>query len=142
MCEALISGTRIFILGDPRREVHFANPLSSRSFLWWTGYDFSWEPVGGDTIKINDNYDVSEFNLRNYLGRIERWNYALQNVHESIVFQKASIVRTNKADGIQLYFDCAWLAVNRIGESICFAMTLLGDYGRKLGTFFYSFRES
>jgi hypothetical protein len=119
--DALISGTRILVVGDPRVTAVFSDG-PDRPFLHWTGYDFRWESLGGDTIEVTIPFD--QFHLENYLARITRWNYALKNVSQSGAFQYAPIVNSFKTVGQGLRLTIIGLAKNRIGELISFALRL------------------
>ena len=119
--DALFSGTRILVVGDPRVIAVFSDS-HDRPFLHWTGYEFYWESLGGDTIEVTINFN--QFHLQNYLTRITRWNYALKSVTQSDVFQRASIVNNFKTARQGLSFIKIGLARNRIGELISFALRL------------------
>src|SRR5258708_6737194 len=43
--ECLITGLRIYVLGDPRINVHYKKGM--KPFLDWTGYDFKWDDAPG-----------------------------------------------------------------------------------------------
>jgi hypothetical protein len=119
--DALMSGTRILIVGDPRVTAVFPD-RSDLPFLHWTGYNFIWESTGGDTIEVMITFD--QFNLQNYLSRITRWEYALKIATKSSAFQYASILKSFKTAGQSLRLMRIDLARNRIGELISFALRL------------------
>jgi hypothetical protein len=119
--DALMSGTRILIVGDPRVIAVFPD-RSDQPFLHWTGYEFIWESTGGDTIEVTTIFE--QFHLQNYLARIMRWKYALKSATKSGAFQYASIVNSFKAAGQGLRLTTIGLARNRIGELISFALRL------------------
>jgi len=119
---ALATQTRIFVLGDPRSNVAFADYTPDRPFLGWTGYDFHWEPRGGDTVEIEDEAD--KFEARGYLQRIGRWNYALVGLRPSDARSYAQYVQAALREKMELGMAQLPLAVNRSGECISFALQL------------------
>lgn len=120
--KALTTQTRIFVLGDPRGYVNFAEPIPARRFLTWTGYEFEWEQCGGDTITIDDNAD--EFDARRYLQKLKQWNYALTNAYQSDALNHARAVMNATRDKVQLDLIPVPLAVNRSQEQVSFALRL------------------
>lgn len=119
--EALVSGTRILILGDPRLNVNFTY-RHDEPFLHWTGYVFQWKSTGGDTIEVI--YGLNNFNLEKYLERITRWNYALRSTEKSGEYSNARIVRVSNGGREKLGLVPISLAVNRNNELISFALRL------------------
>jgi hypothetical protein len=119
--QALISGTRILLIGDPRFTVEFANQ-PPRPFLWWTGYDFLWKSVGGDTKEVIDSSDT--FQIQDYLRKLTRWDYALVEMNKSEAHRYAPCVEVARENGQSLGLIPRSLSVNRNGECISFALTL------------------
>jgi hypothetical protein len=124
--EALVSGTRIVVLGDPTVNVQFyLRPIMS--FLFWTGYDFGWNKAGGDTKVLTKA--AGQFKLQEYLQRLTRWGYGLKSATRSAAFQYSKMVQEAYASNEDLRLNRLSLAENRNGELISFALTL-GRYLR------------
>jgi len=119
--QALISKTQIFVIGDPRFSVKFTDRASIQ-FLWWTGYDFSWKDVGGDTNEIVDSFDA--FRIQDYLRKLTHWDYALVEMNRSEAHQYAPCVEAARQNGRSLGLILIGLSVNRNGEYISFALNL------------------
>jgi hypothetical protein len=119
--EALMSGTRVLVLGDPRVSAKVAG-LPSRPFLHWTGYDFQWKSTGGDTISVaNDSY---KYDIENYLHCIKRWDYAFRSITRSDAYDSTRWVREASANGERLCLVTKPLAENRNSELISVALQL------------------
>lgn len=128
--EALTSGTRILVIGNPRIEANFYD-RPTLPFLHWTGYDFTWKSVGGDTKEILPYQE--RFGLQSYLERISRWEYALISTHPSNAYEYASMVQNAKRLKRVVFMSTLGLAKNRNDELISFALILQSykenDYG-------------
>jgi len=119
--EALMSGTRVVVVGDPRVSAYVVG-RAPHPFLHWTGYDFQWKSTGGDTIDVaNDSY---KYAIENYLRRIKGWDYALRGMTRSDWFEGIRLVRTAKANRERLGLILISLAQNRNSELISGALQL------------------
>lgn len=78
--EIIQNGGEIIVVGDPRFEVEVTDPDDKskklkRPFLRWTGINFLWDSLPGDTIVFKDDYDHR--NLKNYVSNLTKWKYSL-----------------------------------------------------------------
>jgi hypothetical protein len=118
--KALLSGTEIFIIGDPRAEMVKEDIPETVPFLNWTGYEFEWNTSPGDTKTINS--DAQWYRVDEYLQRISEWQYALQSYQENIYYQTSALVQQYIAANKTFCLEVNPLAVNRIGQCISFAL--------------------
>lgn len=66
---------QIIVVGDPRFDV-LLEKSEKRPFLWWTGFEFEWDDLPGDTIYPSSDNPIPE----EYTQRLCSYSYSLKDV--------------------------------------------------------------
>ncbi len=111
-------GGRVIILGDPRFNMVYADK-SYTSFLFWTGAEYKWYDIGGDTVEPEKWIEGSYFET--YVSKIRRWNYALESFSKHDLLDKNTFYYRGILDGkVKLELERDKFATNRHSASLAF----------------------
>lgn len=118
MLSVLNSKGDIFFVGDPRFNISRNHPVKGKveePFLSWTGIEFTWDNLKGDTIE----YDELELAFPGYTKRLTSWGYSLSTCQ--IFDNFFNLHSETKRIEINLKPVC-W---NRYGNALIFAIAFV-----------------
>ena len=120
----------IVVLGDPRFEFIVIDGREPHPFLEWTGAHFRWDNQPGDTVKVDDSSEFSEF--KDYAKHLHKWQYSLRGCYTNDpVFghrwDSHLLERKGYSARLTIYPAC----VNRYGHPLAFCIRhSIGDKNR------------
>lgn len=117
---ALMSGVRIYVLGDPRITISVGD--SVHPFLYWTGFHFAWEERSGDTRELLQK--STDLCVRKYLENLLYWSYSFVRISENDFFHMSGLVQEAARAGELISLNELPLLKNRSGAPISFAVQL------------------